>query len=358
MRENIFQESTGNSLFKNEDALSPDYFPEQVIGRESQISELAACLKPIEEGRKCAHAFIFGPPGTGKTTCCRKVIEELTEYTTKAKCIYANCWQHSSRQALLSLIAEKIEPTLPRRGIAGDEILQRVTEQLKRANKTLVIILDEADKLFFNNEQNVLYDLGRLKEVWGANSCVILVSNSPDLMTKLDSRIRSSLLGSQISFNAYSPIELKKIVSERAKTALRAGCYSDDVIALCAALGAKNGGDARVALKALFLAAKTAEKRGSDKITADDARKSFGESQSSAQMKAERDSQLLGEEDNLILDFLKAGVKTSGEIYEFVERKLGESDRNARKRLEKLIAKNLVQAEDGQKGSRVFSLKK
>ncbi len=358
MRENIFEESNGNSLFKNEDALSPDYFPDQVIGRDAQINELAACLKPIEEGRKCSHAFVYGSPGTGKTTCCNKVIAQLNEYTTKAACIYANCWQHSSRQALLSLIAGKIEPTLPRRGIAGDEILQRVTEQLKRANKTLVIVLDEADKLFFNNEQNVLYDLGRLKEVWGANSCVILVSNSPDLMANLDSRIRSSLLGSQIRFDAYSPIELKKIVAERAKIALRPGCYSDDVIALCAALGAKNGGDARVALKALFLAAKTAEKRGADKITTDDARKSFGESQSSALIKLERDSQLLGEGDNLILDFLKAGEKTSGEIYELMEKKLGESDRNTRKRLEKLIAKNLVQTTDAEKGSRVFKLRK
>ena len=116
-------------------------FPDQVIGRDAQTNRTGGVFK-ANQG-KMQPRVRLRPPGTGKTTCCNKVIAQLNEYTTKAAHL-RECWQHC-RQALLSLIAEN-RADLPSAN-CRIQILQRVTEQLKR-EQTLVIVLTRRTNCF------------------------------------------------------------------------------------------------------------------------------------------------------------------------------------------------------------------
>ena len=106
---NVFESThDGQSVFRNEDALKPEFLPEQLPCRQAQVNELVECFKPLASGRIARNAFIHGTPGLGKTATARWVLRELSDYTEKIASIYVNCWQHSTRQAVLSQASAKI----------------------------------------------------------------------------------------------------------------------------------------------------------------------------------------------------------------------------------------------------------
>jgi len=347
-------------LIRDERPLLPDYAPENVLHREAELRDLADALKPAAEGRKPQNVFAFGPPGTGKTTCAKHVLKELTDSSDRVCVAIANCWQNNSRQAILSRVGEAAGMPLPRRGVATDEVVKRVAEMLKADKKTAIVLLDEFDALFPRGEEKVLYDLSRASEQHGVNIGVIAVTNDSSLLAKADGRIRSSFGGRQLEFKQYSPMELKDILRERAKKALAPGAYSDEAIALCAAHGAKAGGDARIAIESLLAAARIAERRGAQKLEESDAAAAVKQSavskptttsfepvfKTAAQLHKAR--QNMPEVEAQIMELLEktenfSGM-TSGEVYAELEKK-GVKERTARNYVDSLEKKGLVNTE-------------
>jgi len=343
------------AIFRNADALSPEFLPESLPGREAQESELALALKPAAEGGRPANCFIFGPSGTGKTSTCRKVLAQLQEYSGRAFCFYANCWQYETEQAVLSALALKLGAGLPRRGLATDEIFERINQFLKVKKSVPVVVLDEADRLFYGGEQKLLYRFSRSGEQGGAHFATVMVTNDAELMAKADQRIRSSLSAKQIEFEAYSPTQLKSILQYRAQMSLAPGAYGDEVIALCAAHGAKNGGDARTALQALWLAAKQAEGSSAQRITLEHVKKAMGSAAPSAQQKLERDEQALDARLKAMLEIIQSnpeGIEV-GKLYTQYEDKHGGGERTLRNYLRELEFKKLVKTEPTQGGFKI-----
>lgn len=66
-------------IIANFDILSEDYIPENIPGREAQITELKACLDPVAKRKKPMNAWLYGPPGTGKTSTSRFMLTQLKE---------------------------------------------------------------------------------------------------------------------------------------------------------------------------------------------------------------------------------------------------------------------------------------
>ncbi len=343
---NIFSKKldSATTLFKNEQALYPDFAPSELVGRESIIQTLASIISPAANGMRASNVFVYGPPGTGKTICCKYVLSQLSEYSSKTLPIYVNCWQNDSRQSVLSLISQKAGEVLPRRGISSQEVFSRTLESLWQQKKIPVIVLDEADRLFWGGEDKLLYDLARTWETSKVHSCVILVTNDSELLSKADARVRSSMIGKEIEFKAYTPLELKKIVESRAKIALVDGTYDSEVIALCAAAGARANGDARVSLQALWLAARNANEAGHSKISVDDAKKAFAAQPTSAQIKRERDEQFLEEPEKKLISLIveQGGSISLSKLYEAYSKKYGASERSIRNYLRKLEFKGLL----------------
>ncbi|MEW5996959.1 MAG: AAA family ATPase [Candidatus Micrarchaeota archaeon] len=340
-------------VFRNEDAFNPEFLPEQVIGRENEIWEMAFNLKPVGERRRPTSMVLYGPPGTGKTCCTRHVLKELMEYTQRAEPIYINCWRHSTRTAVLSVILEKFDAIMPRRGVSADELLQRLVELMRKGTKIPIIVLDEADALIDEEEGGLFYDLLRMGETEKLNVGVIAITNREDMLSLLDRRIRSSLMQAEVEFKRYTPGELKEILKDRAKVGLVPGSWDEEALGVCAAFAGKNGGDARVGITLLWLAGRRAE-AGSGRITV----KEVEESKNRVlQEIKEKKAELLDENDRELLEIVKAkGRATSGEIYSMFS---GVSERAIREHLGKLESMGLIETEniteEGKKGrTRVF----
>ena len=340
-------DGTDSGVFRDERALLPEYAPSQLLFRDEETSAMAHALQGVARGSRPENLFVYGPTGTGKTSTAKFVLGELKEFTDKAVAVYVNCWQSSTRQAVLSLIADSLGEALPRRGIGSDEIFSRIVQSMRYQKKAVIIVLDEADRVANSESESLLYDLSRAKENHGVDFGLVLVSNVFDLSANLDDRIKSSLHLQPIEFKRYTPSQLKDILSSRAKIALLPSSYNDEIIGLCAAFGAKAGGDARVSLEALWQAARNAEKRGSKEIEESDARAA---SESTGEWKKEQRRTGASEGEQLVLDILarhKDGM-TSGELYIEFSRASRESDRQVRNYLDALQERKLITTKESQ----------
>jgi cell division control protein 6 len=333
-------ESMQSGVFRDERVLLPEYQPPQLMFRQEQVRAIARCVQGVARGQPPQNAFVFGPTGTGKTTASRMVLSELSEFTERAVTAYVNCWETYSRQAVYSTIADQVGEALPKRGIGADEIFSRIVQRLKYDRKACIVVLDEADRVAAGEASSVLYELSRAGENHGASFGLILVSNAQDLAAGLDSRIRSSLRLERVEFPRYLPSQLKDILSARAKDAFMPGAASGEIIGLCAAFGAKAGGDARVALEALWKAGRNAEKRGSKKVEESDVRASQAQT---GEWKRQQRLDGVSEPERRLLDLLsKGGEVSSGELYAKYSSLYGESERQIRNYVNALEKRRLV----------------
>ncbi|MCS7109398.1 MAG: AAA family ATPase [Candidatus Micrarchaeota archaeon] len=310
----LFYESD-SSIFKNENALSLEYLPPEMPEREGQLREIAFALNPVIRGKRGRNILITGPTGSGKTSCVKYVLNQLNEVSQTPISIYINCWNFSTSIAVLSEIAERLMLPIPRRGIAFDEIFRRIKEYLLLNNKVLIVVLDEVDRLIASNSIDAIYYLGRGDELAAGRISVVLISNDDELPAKLDDRIRSSVLETRIKFERYTAFQLKKILNERAKLAFFSSAISEEVVALCAANAAKQGGDARIGISLLYQAGLNAEREGSDKILIKHVRLAIDEVKNQNDF-ISRHFDSLSDIEKRIVNILLLGPVTSGELYE------------------------------------------
>lgn len=323
------------TLFRDENALKSDFMPDSLPGREGELNEMVFALEPAFEGRKAKNLFLFGPPGTGKTSSVKSVFFKLQEESHRAKAVFVNCWQNPTRNSVIARIAEGIGEPLPRRGLGTDEMFERVSENFSMQKTVGVIALDECDRLLHNHEDAIIYDLLRSPFA----SAVACITNDRDFMQKIDDRIRSSFQPTVIEFARYTPLQLKKILAERVALAFKSNACDEEIIGLVAAYASKTGGDARVALEALWQCGKNAEARNASKIE----KKDFEQLKQNPSM--QKKLQGLSEAEEKILELLRAKngkTATSGELYEA----LGLNDRTIRNYLTLLESKKIIAIED------------
>jgi Cdc6-like AAA superfamily ATPase len=155
-----------------------------------------------------------------------------------------------------------------RRGLSKDEIMERLIEALKKSNKGLIICLDEVDQLV-KRDESALYDLLRLNQYVYNPIGLVMISNYPDIFVNVEPRIKSSLNIEELEFKPYTIQEMKDILMERCKYALRPGSLEEGVILLCANHAINKGGDVRIGLECLRKAARICEEENSDRIKTD-----------------------------------------------------------------------------------------
>lgn len=341
-----------DGLIINENVLLPEFQPERLPGREAEIEEIAHNFKLALNGRKPQNLLIHGPPGTGKTAVLKYVMGLLDEYSSKVKIAYINCWNAGTRYGVLGEVARKVGFISPMKGTAVEDLLRRVAEISVKRNVYVVVVLDEMDRLVANGHGDVLYDLSRMNEVYGAKMSVVGVVNDLGLVMSLDPRIRSSVISKDIEFKGYTVPALKKILAERAKHAFRA--VNDEALGLCAAHAYKCGGDARLAISLLLSAGRIAEKRGLAELDINSVREAA--SQKSFVPKQEKKEVVLGEVEQKIINALKEGPVQSGDLY----KKLSSiNERTLRNYISRLIESGIIIAEeaDGKGKSRILKLR-
>ena len=352
MASNIFRSlPSGGGIFRDESVLRPDFLPDEMPGRERQMRELASFLQPAMRNQAPSSVLMVGAPGLGKTTMAKLVLKQLSEVSKRALPVYINCWETSTRFGILNELVTALGDMMPRRGIAADELVARLKEIGRREQCPLpIIVLDEADRLLASStrEDQVLYDLSRSSEVLGLPCAVIGITNDIELPMKLDARVRSSLSNHVIQFAPYTPTELKSILAERAKIAFAPNALDSEVIPLCAAVGAKAGGDARISLYLLWAAARAADSAGAAKVGLAHVRAMQASALEAAAIPASRKMDDLDEMDAKLVQLIsKAGDSglSSGEMYSKLKADEGEQ-RTLRNRLARLEKGGLIIGED------------
>ncbi len=276
-----------STIVKDAQALSLDYVPEQIVGRRAEITELVKIFKPIDFKGYPSNATIFGNSGYGKTVVAKFVLQKLMERVEKKKLlnhtlkwVYIQCKKHKTEiKVLFETITQLDSKTkVPKTGLSPGEYYDALWDLIKEQNISLIVVLDEIDKL---KSGDLLYNLSRAGESHQLPErhflTTIGISNDFEFGKYLDTRTKSSMNFKDVVFSAYNAEQIKMILFDRVKIAFNPGAVSNETIELCAAISAKAHGDARKAIDLLRAAAIYAEENGYEQVLPEHIDKAFEE---------------------------------------------------------------------------------
>jgi cell division control protein 6 len=263
----LFKES---KIFADREVLSPHYLPQNLLFRDKQIDDIIKALTPSLKGERGRNLFVYGKAGTGKTSCVRHVIDEVKKLSVvKARLSYINCRIYNSRYRVLSKIVGDHLPFVAKRGYGLVEIYEKIINWIEEDGKVLVVVLDEIDMV--KDLDDLVYTLTRANsDIRSGGITIVGVSNRIDFKEMLDSRTLSTLYERELAFPPYNSNELAAIIKDRVEKGFKAGVIGMDLIALVAAVAAKESGDARLALKVLSRAGERAEEEGRSRVNEED----------------------------------------------------------------------------------------
>ncbi len=263
-----------DSIFKNKSYLSTSYVPETLDHRQKEIEFLSFVLAPALKNDRVSNLFIYGKTGTGKTVTVKYVARELKKVADKndipLKTVYVNCKLSKiadTEYRLLSYLLNFFGVKVPSTGLPTQSLYEQFFEKLDELNTNLILILDEIDHLLDKAGDELLYILLRKnEELKYSKLSIVGISNNLGLTQSLDPRIKSSLGEEEIVFESYNALQLRDILTSRAKLAFKEGVVAPGVIEKCAAYAAREHGDARRALDLLRIAGELVDRAGENKL--------------------------------------------------------------------------------------------
>lgn len=244
-----------DAIITNPELFDEETVPAKIQDREEQSRQIQHHLAPALNGDKAIHTWIYGPPGSGKTTVVRKALADFNGKTsTKSICI--NCWCKRTLYEILDEMIDRFRVLRAEEHRTGYRI-EKLRQFLK--GRPFVIVLDEVDKVKPGELSTILYNLEHI-----LNAGVICIANAPVSSLNLDRRVLSRLSPVPVDFEAYSTEILMEVLRFRAETALRQGSWTSKDIETIAAYA---NGDARCAIKILKSAALIARQQGKSRIS-------------------------------------------------------------------------------------------
>ena len=262
------------SVFRNKDALTTNWRPDNILHRDEQIQDLASILMPALKGNDPSNVFVYGSVGTGKTLVTKHVTDELKtvadEEQVDVNVIYINCKMKKvadTEYRLLAKLARSMGEDVPSTGLATEEIYNRFFNALQNQKGVVIIALDEIDALVKKVGDEFLYNLTRINDDLSDTRVSILgISNDLNFTEYMDSRVKSSLSEEEIIFQPYNALELTEILRERTQKGFIEGVIEDGVLSKCSALAAQEHGDARRALDLIRVAGELCERSEDKKV--------------------------------------------------------------------------------------------
>lgn len=271
----LFDSFISHSLFKNKMVLQSQYTPGSIMHRDAQIEAVASILAPSLRGERASNLFIYGKTGTGKTLSVQHVTTKILDRLTASgqdfvKFVYVNCKLKKvadTEYRILAEIIHELGSSVPATGLPTDQVYTRFIDLIDTKKQTIILVLDEIDEAVKKMSDSFIYSLTRLNaSLKNAQISIIGISNSLTFMDDLDPRVKSSLGEEELVFPPYNALQLQDILRERAHQAFKEAVLEEGVLPHCAALAAREHGDARRALDLLRVSAELAEREQSKTI--------------------------------------------------------------------------------------------
>lgn len=210
---------------------------EELPGREEELKILENFIESNFKEKTSASLYVSGTPGTGKTACLSKIIKK---YSRKCKMVYINCTSLKSPQAVYSKIGEELN-------IKGNKT--KIEEHLIRAQKPVLLVLDEIDMLESKN-QSVLYSIFEWPSMKKAKLVLIGIANSLDLTDRILPRLQAKceMKPELLHFAPYSKQQIVDIITKKLEAADVLDVIKGPAMQFLAAKVAAVSGDVRRAL--------------------------------------------------------------------------------------------------------------
>ncbi|MCS5557597.1 MAG: AAA family ATPase [Candidatus Thermoplasmatota archaeon] len=256
-----------------------DWTPPALVGRDSELRELASMFIGMESHGVGGRAVITGPVGSGKTVITRRFgedLQRLLDGRRKIVLAHVNCRNHPTTSQVLQQIALSLDSGHPERGFSSGEIVQSIRRNLNSHESHLLLVLDEVDVLIRREKSDLIYKLLRIDEGQDQQGSLslILVSQDASMLKLFEAAIISRLGESNIlDLQPYDEPELVGIARQRYEEACRPGSVGDETLAKIGRF-ASDSGDARLAIELLEAAVRRAEKDGRGDVLVEDVRPS------------------------------------------------------------------------------------
>src|SRR3989338_2825628 len=314
---------SGESLFRNEDALEYSFLPKLIPYREKEQKYVAGCIKPLFMDRNGKNVFVYGPPGVGKTAACRHLLKEIEEESDEILPIYINCWKKDTAHKIILDICELLDYKFVQNR-RTEELLNVIKQMLNR--KKAVFVLDEADRL---ENTDLLYMIS--EEIY--KKSIVLITNKKEWLSGIDDRVKSRLMAESVEFKPYNYEETKGILSDRMGYAFIPGAWNDDAFEMVAKR-ASEAKDMRSGLYLMREAAIIAENKSSRKVLLEHAQEAL----SKIGDFTIKDWNELESQEQLILDAVKDNSGSRiGSLFEDYQKKGGSlAYRSFKRKVDKL----------------------
>lgn len=262
------------TLFRDPLVFEIDFVPDEFRFREEQLSALSFQIQPALRGARPMNSLCRGPPGTGKTTSIRKLFDEIEENTKKIACVHVNCKIDNTRYAILAKVYKRLAGHQPQpTGTSFKQVYDAVCRLLQKEDLTLIICLDDANYLLYENEiNNTLYPLLRAHEEYESVRVGVIVIFSDmdvDFQKVFEIRVASVLRPTEVFFSPYSAAEVEEILRMRVGQGFYPGVLSEEMLQLVVDQTMR-GGDLRVGIDLLKRAGLLAERDARRFVCRDD----------------------------------------------------------------------------------------
>lgn len=221
-----------------------------IIHRSAQEESIKKYLNICAQSH-AIHLFLYGPSGSEKSFCIQNILKD-----SGIKYIIVNCWEYSTRSAILSKICIDLGMPLPRKGVPSDFLFERLETYMKN-KRTLIIVLDNIDKL--SKKSEAIYDMVKLCE-HNERLMIIAVAQNKEVLEGLVERVLSRLNPVRIEFPAYIKEQLFDILKNEIEL------KDNKPLEIIANYIAGRNGDCRIALECLKRISLSSENFSSNNI--------------------------------------------------------------------------------------------
>ena len=268
------------NVYNDRDALREDYQPAELVGRDQKLEEYQAALQPVINGEQPNNIFLYGKTGVGKTVATRYLLSHLQtdadHYSDlDLTVVFLNCdGLHSSYQVATYLVnqlrskADQISAT----GYPLAAVYEKLWDDLEELSGTVLVVLDEIDNI---QDDSILYQLPRARDnnnLTNTKLGLIGISNDFEFREELSPKVKSSLCEEELHFPAYEALELRSILNQRIEVAFQPNVVEQSVVNYCAAIGARDAGDARQSIELLMKGGDIARKNKAQTVNEDHVR--------------------------------------------------------------------------------------